>query len=108
MSQELQIPLLTDLIAKGGNQHREVESEPDMDYSDNENDELQFEADAEDPAADPTTAATPVDPQPDDDDDADYHSVQELLIEEEIRLILDKHMDQAYEEIIRLINHRIS
>ncbi len=108
MSQELQIPLLTDLIAKGGNQHNHTESEPDMDYSDNENDELQFEADADDPVADPSAAAAPVDPQSDDDDDADYHSVQELLIEEEIRLILDKHMDQAYEEIIRLINHRIS
>ena len=35
-------------------------------------------------------------------------NIKELLIDEEIRMILDKHMDNAYNEIIRLLNHKIS
>lgn len=34
--------------------------------------------------------------------------IRELLIDEEIRMILQRHMDRAYEEIIRLISHKIS
>ncbi len=33
--------------------------------------------------------------------------VQELLIDEEIRTILDRHMDAAYREILQLISHKI-
>ncbi len=105
MSQEPEIPLLTDLIAKGG-EHAPTAGAGRA-YSTNENQELQFEADADEPVADESDAANLAIPE-DEIDEADYHSVQELLIEEEIRLILDKHMDHAYEEIIRLINHRIS
>jgi hypothetical protein len=32
--------------------------------------------------------------------------VQELLIEEEVRQILERHMEQAFEEIMHLIQHR--
>ena len=35
-------------------------------------------------------------------------NVQELLIDEEIRMILERHMDKAYQEIIKLISHKIS
>jgi hypothetical protein len=34
-------------------------------------------------------------------------NLKELIIDEEIRMILDKHMDNAYDEIIRLLNRRI-
>ena len=106
MSQELQIPLLTDLIARGG----VTQPEPDaqMDYPASENQELQFDADDEEPVVHAPDALQREAYREDESDGADYHSVQELLIEEEIRLILDKHMDQAYAEIIRLINHRVS
>ena len=106
MSQELQIPLLTDLIAKGG--VTDPEPGADVDYPASENHELQYEADDEDPVVHASETLDRETNRQDHNEDADYHSVQELLIEEEIRLILDKHMDQAYEEIIRLINHRIS
>ncbi len=34
-------------------------------------------------------------------------SLRELIVEEQIRLILDKHMEAAYEEILQLIQHKI-
>ncbi len=33
--------------------------------------------------------------------------IQELLIDEEIRSILDRHIDAAYRDILQLINHKI-
>jgi hypothetical protein len=32
--------------------------------------------------------------------------VKELLVEEEIRMILERHMDNAYQDILKLISHK--
>ena len=104
MSDDPNIPLLHDLIQKG-----EVQDHNDnpLHNSFNENDNFIIEDDDElnDPHIEATEKAssTPV-----KDDLTDNVSIQELLIDEEIRMILDKHMDNAYEEIIRLLSHKIS
>jgi len=46
------------------------------------------------------------DQQPDEQLDP-APDIRELLIDEEIRMILQRHMDRAYEEIITLISHKV-
>lgn len=111
MSKELQIPLLHDLIAKGGVDNASSSES----VNDNEHADLQIEQQVpfEEPAhhETPSHSATSHAEQTETENDdhiEDYTSLQELLIEEEIRMVLDKHMDAAYEEIVRLINHKLS
>lgn len=127
MNDELNIPLLEDLVSRG--QLDSDEHQPQMDS--NENHEVEFageEIHIEDSVAqkvarqeqefmdnlpdeilplvdDQPQTQTPVDTRDELSEDA---SVKELLIDEEIRMILDKHMDKAYDEIIRLLNNKIS
>ena len=106
MSKDLQIPLLHDLIEKGPN----VVSDDLPEYPTNEHHDLEIAADEiagdteTQEAVDTDTTEQPVE----DSGDGSFNSIQELLIEEEIRIILDKHMDHAYEEIIHLINHKLA
>jgi hypothetical protein len=98
MSKEPDIPLLNELISRGKevgylesddfqidmpqytNEHADIFKPEPVDLAELENDEHL----------------------------EDFSSIQELLIEEEVRIILDKHMENAYEEIIRLIHHRLN
>lgn len=112
MNDELNIPLLQDLVSRG---------EPDIDeqqqhLGSDENMSVEIEQDEiESSQSDPKEIQTIKEVhsfhhhQPSKSDNlTDDASVRELIIDEEIRMILDKHMDKAYEEIIRLLNHRIS
>jgi hypothetical protein len=105
MSKDLEIPILRDLISSGiaDDAHEANEASLKHENVDLEipEDDLFAEASREEPSI---TRQEVVE----EDHIEDYGSVQELLIEEEIRLILDKHMEAAYEEIIRLINHKLS
>ena len=127
MNDELNIPLLEDLVSRG--QIDSDENPPQMDS--NEHHEVEFveeEIRVEDSVAQkvarqeqeflenlpdeilplvdtPPPTQTAADTRDELSDDA---SVRELLIDEEIRMILDKHMDKAYDEIIRLLNNKIS
>jgi hypothetical protein len=101
MKDELNIPLLEDLVSSG-----QVDSDSDserLSFDENSNLEIEQESSLQVETSEPES----VDYQHKDElsDDA---SLQELLIDEEIRMILDKHMDKAYEEIIRLLNHKIN
>jgi hypothetical protein len=93
---DLKIPLLDDLVSAG-----QVNEEQQTSLTDDENIAVEIDAYEEQNQS----AAGHSDQHDELTDDA---SVKELLIDEEIRLILDKHMDHAYEEIIRLLNHKIS
>lgn len=92
MSDKHSPPVLTELIEAGDpellNGQPEAFSQPDLSAEDDS-----F------PLRDPATGELP----PLDD----RSNIQELIIDEEIRMILDKHMQDAYEEIIQLISHRI-
>ena len=119
MSQDDDIPVLTDLIRDG----REPESPgPDVDLIADEGiDQEDLTIDlaihqplgAESPPPDIETAP----PLPNALDEqgeldtidaiAEDSSIRELIVEEEIRLILDKHMEAAYEEILQLIHRKI-
>jgi hypothetical protein len=104
MSKELDIPLLRDLISSGIADSHE-ENEASLKHED-----IDLEIPEDDLFAETSREASAISRQEPEEEDhiEDYGSVQELLIEEEIRLILDKHMEAAYEEIIRLINHKLS
>ena len=103
MSQELQIPLLKDLIKKGEalEQMEQDQAEAGAEEIEQEAEVLQLDQIA--PADDIPNLSLD-----DSIEDSGYTSVQELLIEEEVRRILDRHMDHAYEEILHLINHKLS
>jgi hypothetical protein len=127
MNDELKIPLLEDLVSRG-----QIDSDDDQQQLDsNENNAIEFageernleeavppefipqEQDLHDNLPDeilPEVDNVPeTQPEADTTDDlSDDASVRELLIDEEIRMILDKHMDKAYDEIVRLLNHKIS
>jgi len=101
MNDELNIPVLDDLVSKG-----QTDDEVDNhQLSFDENSALEIEQDQPASVGDETPVVEAA--QTTDELSADA-SLQELLIDEEIRMILDKHMDNAYEEIIRLLNHKIS
>jgi len=101
MIDESKIPLLEDLVSKG---QMETDDDPAMSGPDEDLDiSTEEEEITEDIQPSETTA---IEHKKDElEDDA---SLRELIIDEEIRMILDKHMDKAYEEIIRLLNHKIS
>lgn len=104
MSDDTQIPLLEDLIQKG-----EVvdEDESASIRAFDQGGDMEIEPDQ--PQTEPAHRQQHQHQNTTDDDDlSDDASVRELIIDEEIRMILDKHMDEAYQEIIRLLNHRIS
>jgi hypothetical protein len=103
MSQELQIPLLHELISRG-----ETDAS-DLHFTASDHDQIDIVDETHDP--DDISRPEPVTLSELENDDflgEDFNSVQELLIEEEVRMILDKHMENAYEEIIRLIHHHIT
>ena len=88
------IPLLEDLITPGQSPHDD----------DTVNDHHPLESDHV--HANSASASDDLDDDPKDDIKNDAN-LKELIIDEEIRMILDKHMDNAYDEIIRLLNRRI-
>ncbi len=101
MSKEFQIPLLKELIARGEAQTGDLEISTADDH--------QIELPHNSPEHFDISGPEPIDLAELENDDHldDFSSVQELLIEEEVRMILDKHMENAYEEIIRLIHHHL-
>lgn len=117
MNDEDDIPLLDDLIRDG----RETATPgPDVDLLAESGDEEDMTIDlathdlaAERPA--PESEAPVEQPQAIGEDGelesldplTEDTSLQELIVEEQIRLILDKHMEAAYEEILQLIQHKI-
>ncbi len=119
MSRDDDIPVLTDLIRDG--QAPETPG-PDVELiadDDLEREDLtldlatheSFEPPSETP---PSETAPPLPDALDHDGElknldplAEDSSIGELIVEEEIRLILDKHMEAAYEEILQLIQHKI-
>ncbi len=97
MSHEPEIPILQDILYRG---HPDTEKS-NSDQSLDENKDFEIEQDEpESDSSDQSESQT--------DEIKEVQSIQELLIDEEIRMILDKHMDKAYEEIIRLLNHKLS
>jgi hypothetical protein len=102
MSQDQQIPLLHELISRGESENR------DLQFSASDNEQIDITEETYDP--DDISRPEPVALAELENDDLpdDFTSVQELLIEEEVRMILDKHMENAYEEIIRLVHHHIT
>ncbi len=107
MNNDSQIPVLRDLLFKG---HIENEGNQPV-HSLDENTDFEIEQDDHDIdlKKDHDIAIDELAEDFEDDivDEKDP-SVQELIIDEEIRMILDKHMDKAYAEIIRLLNNKIS
>ena len=111
MNDEMNIPLLEDLVYRG-----QVEAqESDQKLDSNENQPIEIFAEEMEIEQDLPDEITPYDETQNEstqttakDELIEHASVKELLIDEEIRIILDKHMDKAYEEIIRLLNHKIS
>jgi hypothetical protein len=102
MSKELQIPLLKELISRGEPEPGDLLIEAD--------DEPQIDPPGHSANHDDISRPEPVDLSELENDESleDFSSIQELVIEEEVRTILDKHMENAYEEIIRLIHHRLN
>ncbi len=102
MSKETQIPLLKELISRGEPEIGDL----DIDHSDDH----QVDIPMEDPDHIDISSPEPVHLSELENDEhlEDFSSIQELMIEEEIRMILDKHMENAYEEIIRLVHHRLN
>lgn len=102
MSNETQIPLLMELISRGepdvGDLHIDTSDEQQIDITLDDTD--QFDISRPEPVA--------LSELENDDQLEAFSSIQELMIEEEIRMILDKHMENAYEEIIRLVQHRLN
>ncbi len=82
MNDNQYIPLLTDLISKGQVIQDPLPAQPQPE----ENLEIEIEVEEEN----------------------EDTSIRELIIDEEIRMILDKHMDNAYEEIIHLLKNKIA
>lgn len=112
MKDELNIPLLQDLVSRGQPDTGPYQSQLDTD----ENLPLEIEQEAIEVSEDRsyhiqksevTQSGEHLSTIKSDQLTEDA-SVTELIIDEEIRMILDKHMDNAYEEIIRLLNHRIT
>ncbi len=106
MIDESRIPLLEDLISRGQS-HTEPElgAMPELPSDDHQNVEIEQDDLPDEIVA--TDADTDSEAGGRDELKADA-SLRELIIDEEIRMILDKHMDKAYEEIIRLLSHKIS
>ena len=101
MSDDTEIPLLEDLVQLG-----EVEDSGEQSvHLIDEFTDIEIESDEPAHAQPDSSESVPSDQQQDVSEDA---NIRELIIDEEIRMILDKHMDDAYEEIIRLLNHKIS
>lgn len=105
MNDNLDIPLLEDLIVKGQVDSIE-EHEPQHHFD--EHMDVEFEADEDESITPPVTPTQQNQTKTPRDELTEDANIQELIIDEEIRMILDKHMDKAYEEIIRLLNHKIS
>jgi hypothetical protein len=102
MSKELQIPLLKELISRGDPETGDLEIHI--------SEESEIEIPHNTPEHFDISRPEPIDlAELENDEHFDnFSSIQELLIEEEVRMILDKHMENAYEEIIRLIHNRLN
>lgn len=101
MSEELEIPLLKELISKG---EADVEG---LNFSASEQSQIEVTLDTPDHSSHFVPEPVDLAELENDFESEDFNSVQELLIEEEVRMILDKHMENAYEEIIRLVHHHL-
>ncbi len=102
MSKEIKIPLLKELISRGDKDAGYLETTSSEGH--------QIETPHDSPEHLNIFKPEPINLSELENDEhmEDFFSVQELLIEEEVRMILDKHMENAYEEIIRLIHHRLN
>lgn len=106
MNDQIEIPLLQDLIQVG-----ETVAEPSGPLTEHDGESIEYELPNRSDAKFKTEkedVEKPVAKTRDKDELEEVNSIHELLIDEEIRQILDRHMDEAYEEIIRLVNHRLS
>lgn len=117
MSHDDDIPTLTDLIRNG---LHPSDPGPDVELiEDVEDEDMTIDLATHQPLG-TTPPPTPADDTPplpsalDEQGELDNidgvsedSNINELIVEEEIRLILDKHMEAAYEEILRLIQHKI-
>ena len=101
MIDESNIPLLEDLVSRGQLEHED--EQPHLSADDNSDMQIEQEThDNETINGQDQPIAHKIDELEED------ASLKELIIDEEIRMILDRHMDKAYEEIIRLLSHKIS
>lgn len=110
MNDEPNIPLLKDLVSRGQvepqENHLQVDSNKNLSIEITA-DEIEFKEELPDEITADSESQKEIN-QPASDELIDDASVRELIIDEEIRMILDKHMDKAYEEIICLLKHKIS
>ena len=117
MSNESEIPVLQDLLFKGQSDSGNKEPE----YSDDENKDVEIEQDE-------TNSDTSSEPQiqheeppeslvPEEELQEDLSeelpddiepSNQQQMVDEEIRRIMEKHMDKAYKQIKKLLKDKIS
>ncbi len=113
MSNESDIPLLQDLLFKGQPDSGNKESE----YSDDENKDVEIEQDetnsdsSSEQQVHHVELAESLEPEEElqeelpDDIESSY---QQRIVDEEIRRIMEKHMDKAYTEIKKLLKDKIS
>ncbi len=119
MSRDDDIPVLTDLIRDGQAPETpgpdvELIADDGLDQEDLTIDLATHESFETAPESQPDETAPPLPDALDSsgelenlDELTEDTSISELIVEEEIRLILDKHMEAAYEEILQLIQHKI-
>jgi hypothetical protein len=98
MKDEPEIPVLDDLISPGG------KLEPAI------GDGLKpaYESDQNDASTIPQGALFAMDQDLEIIDSIEYPSTDDLLVEEEVRSILERHMELALNEIMQLIKRRNS
>jgi len=116
MSRDDDIPILTDLI-RDGNQPAtpgpdvELIADDGLDQEDLTIDLATHESFKPDqPPETPPPLPSALDEQGELDsleELTEDTSLKELIVDEEIRLILDRHMEAAYEEILQLLRHKI-
>ncbi|MCP4076805.1 MAG: hypothetical protein GY744_11555 [Gammaproteobacteria bacterium] len=117
MSNESDIPLLQDLLFKGQPDSGNKESE----YSDDENKDVEIEQDetnsdsSSEQQVHHVELAESLEPEeelqeelPEELPDDIESSYQQRIVDEEIRRIMEKHMDKAYTEIKKLLKDKIS
>ncbi|MCK4708434.1 MAG: hypothetical protein KAU21_07440 [Gammaproteobacteria bacterium] len=110
MNNETKIPLLQDLLYKGqAEEEKEVEQhQPALSTDENtdfeiEQDEVDIELSHEQESLpEEISQETPQKKHP----KKINTDTQQLILDEEIRMILDKYMDKACKKIIRLLNER--
>ena len=101
MNDESKIPILHDLLFKGKKKDEKEEPVQSLD----ENTDFEIEQDEHDIEQITQNSLNELKEELLNEKDP---TVEESNIDEEIRMILDKHMDKAYRKIIRLIKQKYS